>query len=149
MGTQLKDVTELPADTIKNLISTLTKKKSEIEEKMQTIETENPNYGDYVTFDIDIKETFLEVEQTEENKKFYELEDPSPQSLLVAKMLAVLLGRSDIIVAGDDKGTWDNIRGCFKEEMGEKISTCASKRRRVFPWTDKRGEFGFVGRQFV
>ena len=126
MASKLKEVTELPEDTIKNVISILTQKKSEITEKVQKIESDHTNYADNVAFDIGTKESFLETEQVEENNNFYELEVPSAQSLFVAKVLVILLGRSNVIVQ-DDNTTWDNVKKCFKEEMDNKISTLLYK----------------------
>jgi hypothetical protein len=51
MASKLKGATEVSEDTIKDLISILTQKKSEIEEKVQKIESDHPNHADYAAFD--------------------------------------------------------------------------------------------------
>jgi len=112
---------ELPADTLLGIVEELKRKKKELEEKIASIEKDNPNCSVPVPFNIGAKIAYLQVDQKEENKKFYELESPSPRTLFIVKILTGALGRWELIDQEEVDVTWTNIKFYFKEEMKERI----------------------------
>eukprot|EP01022_Parablepharisma_sp_SALTPOND_P007929 TRINITY_DN1344_c0_g2_i1.p1 TRINITY_DN1344_c0_g2~~TRINITY_DN1344_c0_g2_i1.p1 ORF type:complete len:718 (+),score=151.36 TRINITY_DN1344_c0_g2_i1:85-2154(+) len=115
-------VSELKKDTAEEILDTLKWKKSEIDFQIKTIEESSPDFSKPVGFDIGLKDTFLEVEQTDEVNQFYALNKPSPETLLVAKILAGLLGKWDLVNPEDSEITWARIKAYFAGEMKDNIS---------------------------
>ena len=93
-----------------------------VKKEIERMERENENVRKPVEFDIGIKDTFLEVEQTEEAKQLYDIEQPSELILLVAKILVGLLGKWDLINPEDPSATWQQIKIYFAERMKDNIS---------------------------
>eukprot|EP00826_Nyctotherus_ovalis_P005958 TRINITY_DN11364_c0_g1_i2.p1 TRINITY_DN11364_c0_g1~~TRINITY_DN11364_c0_g1_i2.p1 ORF type:complete len:1024 (+),score=358.42 TRINITY_DN11364_c0_g1_i2:149-3220(+) len=112
---------ELSADALLIVIQALKEKETELQNEIINIEINHSNCSEPVDFDIGIKDTFLEIDQEDEAKLFYDLEAPSPETLLTVKILAGALGRWELIDQ-EPEVTWINIKSYFKEEMKERVS---------------------------
>lgn len=96
-------------------------KGKDIELSIKTLEKLKPKCTVPVIFDIGINSNFLEVSQVEEVKEFYNITNPSPQSLLVVEILIGLLGKWELI-QDNVEVTWNNIKNYFQEVMKDNIS---------------------------
>ena len=119
--TKLKSEIELPINIGNQILETIKKAKNDVDEKMQQIENNNPEYSNSVKFDIGLKTAFLEVEPAEEIKQFYQMENPSPEALLIAKIIVGSLNKWDLINESDSSATWENIKDFFLEEMDDRV----------------------------
>jgi hypothetical protein len=109
-------------DKANTILEKLKNAKDEVDNKVQDLEDKNPDYATPITFDIGIKDAFLEVEQEEETKQFYSLSEVREKGLLVLEVLVGALGRWNLISSNDPKATWNKIKEYFSQEMGDKIS---------------------------
>lgn len=106
-------------------------KREEVSIKIESLKKSNPNYSAPIKLDLETSSTILEVDQGEELKQFYDLKDPSLQTIIIAKVLLLLLGKSDLIKT--DEITFENIKKYFHEEMEDKICILILQNRQLFP----------------
>ena len=98
----------------KSLISV----QSKLNNDLTTLESQSPNCSQPIQFDIGINETFLELDDPDDNEKFYRSPELSPQNLLVIRAILGLLGRWDIV-----ESSCDNIKSFFRNTIGNNISS--------------------------
>ena len=94
-------------------------KREEVNTKLESLKKSSPNYSDPIKLDLETGSAILEVDQAEELKQFYDLKDPSLQTMIIAKVLLLLLGKSDLIKT--DEFTFANIKKYFHEELKDEI----------------------------
>lgn len=98
-------------------------RKAEVEAAISKLRKSSENCAVPVAFDLGVNAAFLEIDQTEEVKNFYKLSNPSPQTLLIGKVIMGLLGKWDLILSGNSSTVWKNIQSYFQSQMGEEICT--------------------------
>jgi len=123
--------TEVSTEFLENIKNTLQTKSEEVEEKIKSLKKSHPNSSTPVIFDIGINKSFLEIDQIEESKEFYNLSTPSTQSLLVMITLTGFLGRWELIEQGNPDKTWRNIKNHFSTHIGYNISKYFKSYRRI------------------
>ena len=102
-------------------------KREEVNTKLESLKKSSPNYSDPIKLDLETGRAILEVDQAEELKQFYDLKDLSLQTMIIAKVLLLLLGKSDLIKT--DEITFANIKEYFHEEMKDEICILILKNR--------------------
>jgi hypothetical protein len=127
MGKKLKNVGKQDLKVLDEAIRILKAKKVEIESNLTSLKSSCDDYASPVTFDIGVNTAFLEIDGVDEVKNFYKLSNPSPQTLLIGKVVMGLLGKWDLILTGSSSTIWKSIQSYFKMTMGYNICTLSDE----------------------
>ena len=131
IGKKLKNEGRQDLKVLDEAIKILKAKKAEIDFNISSLKRSYNDYASPVPFDVGVNSAFLEIDEIDEVKNFYKLSNPSPQTLLIGKVVMGLLGKWDLILSGNSSTIWKNIQSYFRTTMDNNICTLNNKCSRV------------------